>query len=76
MSSTVFPNDKYLHVLRLSIFIPRFPLLFVTVGLEFIFQYPHGDLKTPRVLQGHGNERRPISSKRAKVPSLVLNKQY
>lgn len=36
----------------------------------------YGDLKTPRVLQGHGNERRPISSKRAKVPSLVLNKQY
>ena len=76
MSSTVFPNVKYLNVLRLSIFIPRFPLLFVTVGLEFIFQHPHGDLKTPRVLQGHGNERRPISSKRAKVPSLVLNKQY
>lgn len=72
----MFPNVKYLHVLRLSIFIPRFPLLFVTVGLEFIFQHLHGDLKTPRVLQGHGNERRPISNKRAKVPSLVLNKQY
>ena len=67
----MFPNVKYLHILRLSIFIPLFPLLFVTVGLEFIFQHPHGDLKTPR-----GNERRPISSKRAKVPSLVLNKQY
>ena len=67
----MFPNVKYLHVLRLSIFIPRFPLLFVTVGLEFIFQHPHGDLKTPR-----GNERQPISSKRAKVSSLVLNKQY
>lgn len=52
MSSNMFPNVKYLHVLRLSIFIPHFPLLFVTVGLEFIFQHPHGDLKTPR-----GNEK-------------------